>query len=101
MSATKVHDIKILPEDVPDKTDPPPPASPEYQYATTTTLHGLNKIADAGRLLVRVTWLCVVICCLGLLCYQIIMLIIDYRQFQPNTAISVKVSKRQFSYITC
>ena len=102
-SSTKIHDVKFAngntdrtdAEDASGKNDSKDDykSSPEYQYATTTTCHGLNKIADASRWRVRTVWIVVVVCCFILLAYQIIMLIMDFAEFNPTTDISVKVSR--------
>ena len=63
----------------------------EYEYATGTTLHGLNKIADASRLSVRVLWSFVVLVGAGLMMYNIVELTIDYFEFSPVIEVTVKV----------
>eukprot|EP00058_Branchiostoma_floridae_P010491 XP_002595979.1 hypothetical protein BRAFLDRAFT_96752 [Branchiostoma floridae] len=72
-------------EEKPEKED-----SPEYEFATGTTLHGLNKIADAPNWGARLIWLCIFLGCFGYAAYLITETVLSYLSYDTVTDVSFK-----------
>ncbi|CAH1254340.1 ASIC3 [Branchiostoma lanceolatum] len=64
--------------------------SPEYEFATGTTLHGLNKIADAPNWGVRLVWICIFLGCFGYSSYLVTETLLAYFSYDTITDVSLK-----------
>ena len=66
--------------------------TPENEWATTTTLHGVGKIATSHSILIRMLWVLLFVACGSVMIYQLTLLTLDYLEFNPVTEVSVEVS---------
>ncbi len=64
----------------------------DYDFATSTTCHGLNNIVTSKRLPVKLIWTLVVLCLAGGLLNNLYKLFSDFLKWSPVTDVYIKVS---------
>ncbi|NP_001171936.1 amiloride sensitive cation channel-like protein [Saccoglossus kowalevskii] len=75
--------------------------SMDYKFATSTTMHGVARVAENSRLSVRVIWIIVVLACIGVCVWQISLRFINYMEYNTNTEISINYPGRlEFPAVT-
>ncbi|XP_022086807.1 acid-sensing ion channel 1-like [Acanthaster planci] len=67
-----------------------PRPSLEREFAESTSLHGIAKVFQASRLLVRVFWIAILLTCLCVCAWQISDRFRRFLQYETNTEISVE-----------
>ncbi|XP_071950423.1 acid-sensing ion channel 1-like [Antedon mediterranea] len=73
----------------------------EEEFATTTTLHGVQYIATSKAFIVKVLWLMVFLGGLGVCTWQIVLRIDEYIQFNVNTEIKLSfLTEMDFPAVT-
>ncbi|XP_077984573.1 bile acid-sensitive ion channel-like [Glandiceps talaboti] len=61
----------------------------EYDFATSTTMHGLSRIADSANGALTIAWIVGTLLCLGVCAWQISLRFVDFFEFNVNTEILV------------
>ncbi|XP_071941021.1 acid-sensing ion channel 5-like [Antedon mediterranea] len=73
----------------------------DEDFATTTTLHGVQYIATSKAFIIKVLWLLVFLGGLGVCTWQIVLRIDEYIQFNVNTEIKLSfLSEMDFPAVT-
>ncbi|XP_035668237.1 acid-sensing ion channel 5-like [Branchiostoma floridae] len=69
------------------------PKSPEYEFASGTTMHGLGKIADAPNLPARLMWTVFFLVAFGYAAYLITQTFISYFNWETITDVKLEFSE--------
>ncbi|XP_066273698.1 acid-sensing ion channel 5-like isoform X2 [Branchiostoma lanceolatum] len=69
------------------------PKSPEYEFASGTTMHGLGKIADAPNIPARLMWTVFFLIAFGYAAYLITQTFISYFNWETITDVKLEFSE--------
>ena len=64
----------------------------DYTFATETSLHGVSYIVNAKNFLVKTIWTVIFFVFLGVLIWQIVLLLINFAKYTPVTEVSIEVT---------
>ncbi|XP_038051438.1 acid-sensing ion channel 2-like [Patiria miniata] len=62
----------------------------DREFASTTTLHGIGRVIESSRALVKLLWLTILLVCLGVCVWQITDRFRRYFKYEATTAVSVE-----------
>ena len=74
---------------------------PDREFASTTTLHGIGRLAESSRALTKLAWLTVLLTCLSVCAWQITLRFQAYFLYDSNTQVSTEfVYQLEFPAVT-